>query len=167
MLSSTRFVSLALLLVSALNVAAAPTPLTQDGDLVEHQLPGFVCRSRPNLNPSNFFSETLLTAMPCSWNAPKQRPLLRLRPGLQPKLQPRPQPRPRPRPQSSLPLVHRSHLHVHRPHHLRVHRRSPRALQSLKRALQSWIAQAASPTGATSTKSASLAQMPAQSPPTR
>ena len=57
MLSSTRLFSIALLLVGALNVAAAPTPLTQDVDLVERQLPGFVYRSRPNLNPSNFFQK--------------------------------------------------------------------------------------------------------------
>ena len=47
MLSSTRLLSLALLLVSALNAAAAPTPLTQDGELVERQLPGFVFCSSP------------------------------------------------------------------------------------------------------------------------
>ena len=51
MLSSTRLISLALLLVSTLNVAAAPTPLAQDGDLVERQLPRFVCYTKAEPGP--------------------------------------------------------------------------------------------------------------------
>jgi len=51
MLSSTRLLSLALLLVSTLNVAAAPTPMTQDGDLdlAESQLPQDIPDSHPAL----------------------------------------------------------------------------------------------------------------------
>ena len=51
MFSSTRLLSLALLLVSTLNVTAAPTALAQNGDLVERRLPRFVCCTKAEPEP--------------------------------------------------------------------------------------------------------------------